>query len=180
MLFASAATGNSGNGGNFLIPNGTFVVELVIFLVVLGIIAKWILPPLQKVAETRRVRISTALQNAEATRAESQSLLAERDRVLIEARARPVSSSTTPIKALTWHSNTAQRGQEEYERLVGASRDEMQMRAAEPGRSSSGVSTHSWWPRPSAVLGSRVDLTGNRALIDEAIATATATSAGGD
>ena len=45
MLFASAAGANSGNGGNFLIPNGTFVVELVIFLVVLGVIAKWILPP---------------------------------------------------------------------------------------------------------------------------------------
>ena len=37
MLFASAAGGSSGNGGNFLIPNGTFIVERVIFLVVLGI-----------------------------------------------------------------------------------------------------------------------------------------------
>ena len=37
MLFASTGAASSGNGGNFLIPNGTFVVELVIFLVVLGV-----------------------------------------------------------------------------------------------------------------------------------------------
>ena len=54
MLFASAGATSSGNGGNFLIPNGTFVVELVIFLVVLGVVAKWILPPLKAVSETRQ------------------------------------------------------------------------------------------------------------------------------
>ena len=72
MLFASAGAASSGNGGNFLIPNGTFVVELVIFLVVLGVVAKWILPPLQEVSETRRVRISSASQKAEEARAASQ------------------------------------------------------------------------------------------------------------
>jgi len=58
-----------GNGGNFLIPNGTFVVELVIFLVVLGVIAKWILPPLRDVVDTRRERVATALAKAEQARA---------------------------------------------------------------------------------------------------------------
>ena len=61
MLLANAGAAGSGNGGNFLIPNGTFVVELVIFLVVLGVIAKWILPPLQEVSETRQSRIDTAV-----------------------------------------------------------------------------------------------------------------------
>src|SRR6202142_3860412 len=85
MLFASAGASSSG-GGNFLIPNGTFIVELVIFLIVLGIIAKWILPPLQEVAETRRVRIRIALQQAEQARAEAQTLAIESDRLLAEAR----------------------------------------------------------------------------------------------
>src|ERR1019366_4049218 len=85
MLLASAGAASSG-GGNFLIPNGTFIVELVIFLVVLGFIAKWILPPLQEVGETRRARIRTSLQGAEQARAEAQNLTAERDRLLAEAR----------------------------------------------------------------------------------------------
>jgi F-type H+-transporting ATPase subunit b len=125
MLFASAGAASSG-GGNFLIPNGTFIVELVIFLVVLGIIAKWILPPLQEVGETRRARIRTSLQEAEQARAEAQSLTAERDRLLAEARVQ--------ARGILDHANQGAdaaleqgrvRGQEEYERLVQASRHEI-------------------------------------------------------
>src|SRR5271166_2972330 len=89
MLAASTTTttSSSSGGGNFLIPNGTFVVELVIFLIVLGIISKWILPPLQEVAETRRARIRASLQGAEEARADCQRVLAERERLLNEARA---------------------------------------------------------------------------------------------
>jgi F-type H+-transporting ATPase subunit b len=181
MLFASAAAGTSGNGGNFLIPNGTFVVELVIFLVVLGVVAKWILPPLQKVAETRRVRISSALQNAEERRAESQSLLAERDRVLTEARAQ--------ARAIIDHANQSadlalehgrRRGQEEYERLVGASRDEIADEGRRAREELVGRLDALVVAAAERVLGSRVDPDRHRALIDEAIATATTTSAGGD
>ena len=119
MLFASAAASSSGNGGNFLIPNGTFVVELVIFLVVLGIIAKWILPPLQQVSETRRVRVRTELEKAEAARAEAEGVLAERDRVLSEARsqARGVIDHANQGADAALEQGRA-RGQEEYERLV--------------------------------------------------------------
>ena len=122
MLFANAGAASSGNGGNFLIPNGTFVVELVIFLVVLGVVAKWILPPLRAVSEERQARISSASQKAEA-RAEAQSVLAERDRVLADARAQ--------ARGIVDHANQGadqavqngrQRGQQEYERLVSASR----------------------------------------------------------
>ena len=33
---------------NFLIPNGTFIVELVAFIIVLGVVARYILPPVNK------------------------------------------------------------------------------------------------------------------------------------
>ena len=103
MLFASASGASSSNSGNFLIPNGTFVVELVIFLVVLGVVAKWILPPLQNVSEARRVRIRTALEEAEQARAEAHGLF-------VEARPGPCRgenrgarrSSTTPTKVPIW------------------------------------------------------------------------------
>src|SRR6201992_1859020 len=35
--------------GNFLVPNGTFFVELAIFLIVLGVIGTFVVPPISKV-----------------------------------------------------------------------------------------------------------------------------------
>jgi len=39
--------------GNFLIPNGTFFVVLVIFLIVLGVINTFVVPPISKVLKER-------------------------------------------------------------------------------------------------------------------------------
>ena len=75
MLSASAgaaSSSSSSGGGNFLLPNGTFVFDLVIFLAVLGIIAKWILPPLLEVADTRRARIRSELQACRGSAGRSQ------------------------------------------------------------------------------------------------------------
>jgi F-type H+-transporting ATPase subunit b len=179
MLFASAAASSSGNGGNFLIPNGTFVVELVIFLVVLGIIAKWILPPLQQVSETRRVRVRTELEKAEAARAEAEGVLAERDRVLSEARsqARGVIDHANQGADAALEQGRA-RGQEEYERLVEASRREV---AAERSRARQELVARLDSLVVSAaerVLGNHVDPGRHRELIHEAVAVATRTSPG--
>ncbi len=180
MLLANAGAAGSGNGGNFLIPNGTFVVELVIFLVVLGVIAKWILPPLQEVSETRQSRIDTALGKADDARTESERLLAEHDRVLTEARAQ--------ARVIVDHANQAvdqavqrgrQQGQEEYDRLARASRAETAeegRRAREElmGRLDTLVAS-----AVERVLGSRVDVEQHRALIEEAITAATGAATGG-
>lgn len=42
-----------GGQSNFLIPNGTFFFVLAIFLVVLGVIGKWVVPPISKVLYER-------------------------------------------------------------------------------------------------------------------------------
>ncbi len=111
MLFASAAGGSSGNGGNFLIPNGTFVVELVIFLVVLGVIAKWILPPLQasgRDAPSPDPRRPAAGRRSPRRRPEQCSPSASG---CSPRRApRPGASSTTPTRAPTWPSNKGAPG----------------------------------------------------------------------
>ncbi|WP_067566747.1 F0F1 ATP synthase subunit B [Nocardia acidivorans] len=43
--------------GNFLIPNGTFFAELVIFLIVLGVIMFFVVPPIRKVLAEREARV---------------------------------------------------------------------------------------------------------------------------
>ena len=53
--------------GNFLIPNGTFFVELIIFLIVLGVIWFFVVPPIRKVLTEREERVeATAVNTKEA------------------------------------------------------------------------------------------------------------------
>jgi F-type H+-transporting ATPase subunit b len=178
MLFASAGAGSSG-GGNFLIPNGTFVVELVIFLVVLGVVAKWILPPLQQVTETRRLRIRAALQKADEARVEAQRLLAERDRVLADARAeaRLIVDRANKDADVVFEQRR-QEGQEEHERLVAASRavtadDSRRVREELVGCLDTLVVAAA-----ERVLGNGVDIERHRDLIREAVAATTNNGAG--
>lgn len=50
-----------GGTSNFLVPNGTFFFVLAIFLIVLGVIGKFVVPPVQKVlGERERMIAKTA------------------------------------------------------------------------------------------------------------------------
>ena len=71
------AAGEGGGTQNFLIPNGTFFFVLAIFLVVLGVIGKFVVPPIQKVlGERERMVAKTAEDNR---RAAEQEAAAEAD-----------------------------------------------------------------------------------------------------
>ncbi len=66
-----------GGTQNFLIPNGTFFFVLAIFLIVLGVIAKFVVPPIQKVlGERERMAAQIADDNR---RAAAQEAAAEVD-----------------------------------------------------------------------------------------------------
>ena len=61
-----------GGTQNFLIPNGTFFFVLAIFLIVLGVIAKFVVPPIQKVlGERERMVAQTAEDNRKAAAQEA-------------------------------------------------------------------------------------------------------------
>lgn len=66
-----------GGTSNFLIPNGTFFFVLAIFLIVLGVIGKFVVPPIQKVLGEREKMI--AQTTAENRRAAEQEAAAEAD-----------------------------------------------------------------------------------------------------
>jgi F-type H+-transporting ATPase subunit b len=55
----------AGGGGqsNFLIPNGTFFFVLLIFLIVLGVIGKWVVPPISKVLREREVMVQKTTED---------------------------------------------------------------------------------------------------------------------
>ncbi len=50
---------------NFLIPNGTFVVELVLFVIVLFVMARFVLPPISRTIAERQANIKGAHEEAE-------------------------------------------------------------------------------------------------------------------
>lgn len=66
------AAEEGGGTSNFLIPNGTFFFVLAIFLIVLGVIGKFVVPPIQKVlGERERMVAKTTEDNRKAAEQEA-------------------------------------------------------------------------------------------------------------
>jgi F-type H+-transporting ATPase subunit b len=52
-----------GGQSNFLVPNGTFFVVLII-LIVLGVIGKWVVPPISKVLRERDAMVKQTVEDS--------------------------------------------------------------------------------------------------------------------
>ena len=62
---------------NFLVPNGTFIVELIAFAIIFGILAKYVVPPINKAMTARQDAIRQEF--AEAQEAKDNATQAESD-----------------------------------------------------------------------------------------------------
>jgi F-type H+-transporting ATPase subunit b len=90
-LTVSVVAAGEGGTQNFLVPNATFFVVLLIFLIVLGVIAKFVVPPITKVLHERDEMVSKTLDNNR--QADKQFTAAEGDYHDAMARARREASS---------------------------------------------------------------------------------------
>jgi len=118
-LLATAAVTTTTATPNFLVPNGTFFVELVIFIVVLGIVARFILPPMQRVMAERSDRIRSGIEAGEEGRSEAERLERARRAKLDAARAEARSLLESAQRdAESQREAARQRGQAEYDRLL--------------------------------------------------------------
>lgn len=52
-------------GGNFLIPNGTFFFELLLFLLILFILGRFVVPPIQQAMRQRAALIEQGVEDAQ-------------------------------------------------------------------------------------------------------------------
>lgn len=157
----------------FLLPNFTFILELIAFLLVLGFIAKWVLPPLRKAMAAREAQIRGAIEAAEDARREAAETVARRREALEAARAeaRQIVDQANEM-ADQLREEGRRRGQEEYERLMSAARSEIELerqRARDEVMSDLGDLVLRAAER---VIGSGLDDSRHRALVDEAIAAA--------
>jgi len=111
--------GSSGSTSNFILPNGTFFVELFIFLVVLGVIAGFILPSLRRVLEERDQVLVNAQRASDAAHAKAVQLQKERNDVLEIARVRERAILEEAARSVEELIDEARaRGQVEYDRRV--------------------------------------------------------------
>ena len=137
--------------GIFLLPNGTFFIELIVSLILLFLIYKYVLPPINKALEERQEKIRESLEAADKARADAE-------QVRTDATA---------------------RGQGEYERIVGNAEVEIALarqRAVEEAAARMGEIVMEVVER---VIGREVDAEAHRELIDEAVAALRADTAGG-
>jgi F-type H+-transporting ATPase subunit b len=72
---------------NFLVPNGTFIVVLIAFILVLTVIGKFVLPPLNKALTERQEQIRGELEAADKAKADAEEADTERRAALEQARA---------------------------------------------------------------------------------------------
>lgn len=167
-------------GSVFLIPNGTFIAELIAFLIVLGIFAKYILPPLRRAMKDREASIKNAIESAEDARREAAEIVQQRREALEAARAeaRQIVDQANEV-AEQLKSDGRQRGQEEYERLVQAARSEIDLERERAREEVMGEVGELVLRAAERVIGAGLDDERHRALVDEAITAARADGASG-
>jgi F-type H+-transporting ATPase subunit b len=71
---------------NFLTPNATMLVEIVLFFVFFGVLSKWILPPVTKVIAERQEIIRKRIEEAEEAKKSLASAEADYQQALADAR----------------------------------------------------------------------------------------------
>jgi F-type H+-transporting ATPase subunit b len=164
---------------NFLVPNGTFIVVLIAFIVVLGVIAKYVLPPLNKALTERQDQIRGELEAADKAKADAQEADAERRTVLDHARvqAREIvaqaSTSADQIKV-----KAEADGQAIHDRIVQAADAEVviaRQAAVEQVTARVGEIVLAAAER---VIGREIRSADHQDLIDEAIAAVRAETSG--
>lgn len=80
----------AGEGGtsNFLLPNGTFFVVLVIFLLVLGVIGAFVVPPVMKVLNEREKMVTKTLADNKQSAEQFAAAKADYEKAMSEARVK--------------------------------------------------------------------------------------------
>jgi len=155
----------------FLLPNGTFFVELAVVAVILFLVTKYILPPLNKAMTARQEKIRTALEAADKARAEAAAADDAKAKVLAEARehAREIvaaaQATSDAVKA-----EQGARGQAEYDRIVASAQAEVataRQRAIDEASARIGEIV---FDLVNKIVGREVDQNAHQDLVREAVA----------
>ena len=151
--------------------NGTVVVELIAFLAMMAVLARWVYPELVKLAEARQRLIADQLTEAEKSRSDAEARLKDAEAKLNEARKTAQSMIDAATKsAEQLRQELKQKAEDEAKRLTAAARKEID---AERERAIQTVRNEVASLVVSAtekVIGETLDADKHRQLIERAIA----------
>ncbi|HEV3280016.1 MAG TPA: F0F1 ATP synthase subunit B [Acidimicrobiales bacterium] len=164
---------------NFLIPNGTFIVVLIAFILVLGFIGRTVVPYLNKVLTERQDQIRGELEAADKAKADAEVADAERRQELEQARAHArdivAQATATAERIVAAAEGDARQAAERIERAAEAEVAVARQAAVEEVSTRVGQIVLAAAER---VVGREIRASDHQGLIDEAIAAVRAETSG--
>lgn len=150
--------------------NGTWLIEVVAFIVMVAALWRYAYPQIQKAAESRQKAISDALATAEKQRQEAEQRLKEAETKLDEARKQAqeviagASKSAEQIRAELKH-----KGEEERQQELERARQEIGAERSKAVQAVRAEVTDMVISATEKVVGQALDVKAHRKLIDAAI-----------
>jgi F-type H+-transporting ATPase subunit b len=86
LTLSVLASSQAEGGNNFLVPNGTFFFVLAIFLLVLGIIGTFVVPPILKVLRERDNMVAKTAADSRKANEQFEAAQADYEKAMKEAR----------------------------------------------------------------------------------------------
>ena len=150
--------------------NGTVIVELITFLIMLAILARYVYPEIVKLAEARQRAIAEQLKEAEQSRDAAEKRLKEAEDKLNDARK----TAQSVIEAATKSGEQLrlemrQKAEEESKRAIEAARKEIEAEREQAIRSVRSEVAGLVVAATEKVIGETLDDERHRQLIDKAI-----------
>jgi F-type H+-transporting ATPase subunit b len=150
--------------------NGTVIVELVTFVVMLAILARYVYPEIVKLAEARQRQIAEQLKEAEEARAAAEQRLKEAEERLTDARKTAQGVIEAAAKsAEQLRLEMRQKAEEESKRTIEAARKEIEAERDQAVRSVRNEVASLVVAATEKVIGQTLDDDKHRELIDKAI-----------
>ena len=163
MLFLAGVAG-------VIAINGTVIVELITFLIMLAILARYVYPEIVKLAEARQLAIAQQLKEAQQAREESEQRLKDAAARLEDARKTAQSVIDAATKSgEQLRQELRQKAEEESKRTVEAARKEIEAERERAVQSIRSEVANLVVAATEKVIGETLDDSKHRQLIDRAI-----------
>jgi F-type H+-transporting ATPase subunit b len=150
--------------------NGTVIVELIAFLVMMAILARYVYPEIVRLAEARQRLIAEQLADAEKSRADAEARLKDAEAKLNDARK----TAQTMIEGATksaeqLRQELKQKAEEESKRLLESARKEIESEREQAIQSVRNEVANLVVSATEKVIGETLDDDKHRQLIEKAI-----------
>ncbi len=150
--------------------NGTVIVEVITFLVMMAILARYVYPQVVRLAEARQRQVADQLKEAERERAAAEARLNEAEAKLEDARKTAQNVIDAANKsAEQLRQELKQKAEDEAKRLLESARKEIEAERLKAVQSVRSEVAGLVVAATEKVIGETLDMTKHKQLIEKAI-----------